>query len=160
MFWAVEEAVSSPVVAGVSAIFHASAPVDLKFTRRISLRSEKSGVPVYLMTVGGQPFPTSAATHWNVSHAPSEGRTDSRMWVRGGNPCWKIDQIKNKKGSCRNLSLKYDPLTSSLQEVRSKVESSWAHYPVGEAGRSDRKSAVVVPFARPSRQSAPVARAL
>jgi len=170
MFWAIEEAVSSPVVAGVAGVFHCREPVDLKFTRRISLRCEKSGVPAYLLTVGSQAFPTAATTHWHVSHAPSQSKTRARMWVRGGAPCWKLVQEKNKKGSCARLTLEYDPSTASLYDLQSKIESRRSR-PVRETdepvlasvARGTEKAAgkaVVVPFAKPLQRGTRPAREL
>ncbi|WMS41613.1 hypothetical protein RDV64_16220 [Acuticoccus sp. MNP-M23] len=171
MFWVMEEAIASPVVTGVSGVFHCKSSLDLKFTRRISLRSEKSSLPVYLLAIDSPQFPTSAVSHWNISHAPSQGVTSSRQWINGGNPCWKLDQIKNKKGSCRSFVLGYDPVASSLYEMQSEVNfrreavagavqckrDPWAGSALPERSAVDT---VVVPFAKTMRRRVPSAERL
>lgn len=70
VLWAVEEGLRSPAVGAVVCDFGPASGLDLTVTRRLALRSERSGIPAYLI-VTGQPEATAARTRWRIEPALS-----------------------------------------------------------------------------------------
>jgi protein ImuA len=73
LLWAAEEAASCPALAATVIVLGAREKLyGFAESRRLKLRQEKSGVPLFI--VRSQPRQTSAATaRWRVAFAPSQG---------------------------------------------------------------------------------------
>jgi len=108
VFWSLEEALKAHAVAAVVGEFHTKRPLHLTPTRRLALRSARTGVPVYLLAAASAPFASAAQTHWTVSTpaAAGEGLAD-----HVGPPVWRLDVHKNKKCPCSTFSAGFDTLS-------------------------------------------------
>jgi protein ImuA len=113
VFWTLEEALASrAVAAAVGELPAGCRSLGLTSTRRLALRSEKAGVPVYLLTVGSALPATACRTVWRLAARP--GRTAAAGRVLLGLPSWRAEMLKNKSGSCTDMTLRYRPSDRDL----------------------------------------------
>ena len=108
VLWAMEEALrSGAVCAVVGEIDKPGSRLDLTATRRLALRSERAGVPAYILVAHGASVgATAARTRLRVASTSSVPTPSEDLL---GPPSWTVDQIKNKKGSCGTGAIAYDP---------------------------------------------------
>jgi len=107
VLWAMEEGLRSGAVHAVVGEMDKPGPrLDLTATRRLALRSERAGVPAYVLVANGEGVgATAARSRSRIQSAPAP--TSGRGLL--GPPSWSIAQIKNKKGPCRTAAIAYDP---------------------------------------------------
>ncbi|WP_108660718.1 hypothetical protein [Acuticoccus kandeliae] len=113
--WAVEEALGSSAVGAVVAEIGDLRALDLTATRRIALRSEQSGVPVYWVGIG-RPGHTAARTHWNIEPAKSEPQPLFASLL--GDPEWVAALMKNRRGRCGAQRVGFSWRTGGFVEAR------------------------------------------
>jgi len=99
--WAIEEGLACRGLAGVVGEFQGLPKhIDLTATRRLALRAREGGRPVFLLTHGGPPMVTAAATRWLVAPGPSP--PDPELAEAGfdapGDPAWSLALEKNRDG--------------------------------------------------------------
>jgi protein ImuA len=92
LFWAMEEGLRCP---GMAAVLGETRAVDPTAGRRLSLATEKSGVPALLLRSQPAPPQSVCTTRWRVASAPSHstpGLADL------GNPRWRLELRRNRFG--------------------------------------------------------------
>ncbi len=121
--WAMEEGARCPALAAVVGEFHGFVrALDLTASRRLSLRAQESGVPVFLLRHGAAAEPGAALTRWRAAPAASGPVT----LVPGGNetgmgrhpfiglPRWRAALDRNREGSSARLTLEWSHAASRL----------------------------------------------
>ncbi|MEM7521671.1 MAG: hypothetical protein AAF307_11605 [Pseudomonadota bacterium] len=93
VLWAMEEGAACAGLSAVVGEIH-GAPEVLSFTatKRLALRSEASGVPVWLMRSGDHGALSAARERWRLTSLPS----DVHVWNRAapGAPVWEADLFR------------------------------------------------------------------
>ena len=110
LLWAMEEGAHTPVLAAVvGEVQGAQKALDLTATRRLLLRAQTSGVPVFLVRHGAAFEPTAALTRWCVtperSQAPALLRSGPHEAV--GEAAWTVDLTRNRDGRSGRLDLEW-----------------------------------------------------
>ena len=107
VLWAAEEGLRSKAIGAVVAEISSSArALDLTASRRLALRSERSGVPAYLLATGEGLGATAARTRWRVTGAPSRLAPGPSLL---GYPAWTVELLKNRDGPCGRQVLGFAP---------------------------------------------------
>ncbi len=86
LFWAMEEGLRTP---GIAAVVGETRAADPTAGRRLSLATEKNGVPALLLRPQPAPPQSVCATRWRVASAPSLDLTQSR---------WQVELRRNRFG--------------------------------------------------------------
>lgn len=108
VLWTIEEALASGAVsAAVGELPSSCRQLNLTTTRRLAIRSETAGVPVYLLTVGTALPATACRSVWRLSSLPSRTVAAGRSLL--GVPAWRATMLKNKWGSCADLTFRPRP---------------------------------------------------
>ncbi|MTH98085.1 ImuA family protein [Roseibium sp. RKSG952] len=110
LLWAMEEGARCPALAAVvGEVQGALKLLDLTATRRLMLRAQAGGVPVFLVRHGVVGEPTAAATRWcvapHVSAVPPlspQGPHDGL-----GQPVWVVDLNRNRTGREGRLTVEW-----------------------------------------------------
>lgn len=90
--------------------------LDLTASRRLSLAAEKSGVPLFLLRLEGEPVPSAAQTRWRVAAAPSQSLPGNAP----GRPTFDIELLRQKSGpSGMRWRLEWDRDQRQFHEIRS-----------------------------------------
>ncbi|WP_417680918.1 ImuA family protein [Roseibium sp.] len=110
LLWAMEEGTRSSVLAAVvGEVQGAQKALDLTATRRLLLRAQASGVPVFLVRHGAAFEPTAALTRWCVSpersRAPALLRSGPHEAV--GEAVWNVELTRNRDGRSGRLDLEW-----------------------------------------------------
>lgn len=124
VLWAMEEGLRSGAVSAVVGEIHDAAyRLDLTATRRLSLQSERSAVPAYLLVGGEGPGgPTAARTHWQISSIPAPAGAGLL-----GPPAWRVDLVKNKTGPCGGANVGFDPARRRVFEIDGELRADAPH---------------------------------
>jgi protein ImuA len=108
VLWTLEQALASGAVsAAVGELPATCRQLNLTTTRRLALRSEARGIPVYLMTTGTDLPATACRSMWRLSPRPSRTGDAGRLLM--DLPVWRAAAIKNKWGPCADLLLRHQP---------------------------------------------------
>ena len=86
LFWAMEEGLRTP---GIAAVVGETRAADPTAGRRLSLATEKSGVPALLLRPQPAPPQSVCATRWRVASAPSPDLMQAR---------WQVELRRNRFG--------------------------------------------------------------
>lgn len=110
LLWAMEEgARSSALAAVVGEVQGGHKALDLTATRRLLLRAQTSGVPVFLVRHGVTFEPTAAVSRWCVapraSSAPALLRDGPHEAI--GQVCWNLELTRNRDGRPGRLDLEW-----------------------------------------------------
>jgi len=110
LLWAMEEGARAPALAAVvGEVQGAQKALDLTATRRLQLRAQASGVPVFLVRHGAAFEPTAALTRWCVmpghSQAPALLRAGPHEAI--GQPVWNVELTRNRDGRSGRLDLEW-----------------------------------------------------
>ncbi|NMN58657.1 protein ImuA [Xanthobacter sp. SG618] len=81
--------------------------IDLTATRRLALRSERSGVPSLLLRPGADPGPSAAATRWRVAAAPSRVAGDVPAFCLGL-PAFALEIERNRLGPTGRFTVEWN----------------------------------------------------
>lgn len=108
VLWAMEEGAGCAGLAAVVGEIH-GAPEVLSFTatKRLVLRSEASGVPVWLIRTGDDGALSAARERWRVSSLPSE----MHRWNphAPGHPLWEADLFRARGRAPGVWSARHEP---------------------------------------------------
>ena len=110
LLWAMEEGARASVLAAVvGEVQGAQKTLDLTATRRLLLRAQTSGVPVFLVRHGAAFEPTAALTRWCVtpghSQAPALLRSGPHEAI--GEAAWTVELTRNRDGRSGRLDLEW-----------------------------------------------------
>ncbi|MDD7909372.1 inducible mutagenesis protein A [Pseudovibrio exalbescens] len=124
VLWALEEGSQcralSVVVGEMQGDFKS---LDLTATRRLALRSERSGVPVFLMRHSGQAAVSAAMTRWRVTPLRSEavGLRNKGAFVPAralmAAPCWHVELEKNRDGRPGSCELEWNHAEQRFKRI-------------------------------------------
>lgn len=88
--------------------------LDLTATRRLSLRADGSGVPVFLLRASAHPTPSVAITRWRVEAAPSRPLPGEAP----GAPAFLVSLLRHRAGlPGRCWHLEWDHETGSFHDI-------------------------------------------
>lgn len=115
LLWGLEEGASCPALAAVLGdIQGPQRLVDLTATRRIALRAERSGVPVFLLRHAAECEPTAARTRWVITPAVSKPPDLLKDGPHAGPheglgaPVWTVNLTRNRDGRPGHLTVEWD----------------------------------------------------
>ncbi|MTI18329.1 inducible mutagenesis protein A [Rhodobacteraceae bacterium RKSG542] len=124
VLWAMEEgAHCSDLVAVVGELQGEMKGEGLTVTRRLVLRAERSGTPVFLVGHGWQAAPSAALTRWQVLPRVSGGLTEKKRkasaFASGGKPQveaaqWSLLLERNREGRPGRCDLEWNHDTNSF----------------------------------------------
>jgi len=108
VLWAMEEGAACAGLAAVIGEIHgAPAVLDFTATKRLAMRAETSGVPVYLIRSADHATLSAARERWRVAALPSQPHPyDSRS---PGNPQWDVDLFRARGRKPGRWVAQYDP---------------------------------------------------
>ncbi|MEM1300514.1 MAG: inducible mutagenesis protein A [Pseudomonadota bacterium] len=92
--WVLEEALGSGALAAVAGSVR---ELELTPSRRLSLATERTGTPLFLLRPHDTTGATAAETRWQVSPLPST--RDPFDAYAPGNAAWRLDLIRNRSGA-------------------------------------------------------------
>ncbi|RAH99397.1 hypothetical protein DLJ53_23000 [Acuticoccus sediminis] len=126
VLWVLEQALGSPSVEiAIGELKNDKGILDLKSTRRLSLRSAASDIPVHLISAG-KTGATAALSRWKVEPFSRSGFP----WPRTlGWSAWRLALIKNKKGIYGDQSVSFEP--TERRFVSEKLPATSATHPQG-----------------------------
>lgn len=124
MLWALEEGSQcqslSVVVGEMLGDFK---ELDLTSTRRLVLRAERSGVPLFFMRHGADAAVSAAMTRWCVGPGPMPPATRDRAGAYVphralmGAPRWRVTLEKNREGRPDSCDLEWNHATRQFDEI-------------------------------------------
>lgn len=146
VLWAMEEGLRSRALAAVvGEVPREPKALGLTATRRLALRSERAGVPAYLIAaVGPGTGATAARTHWRIAAAPSRDEAAAAAFLLG-TPTWTLELLKNRDGPCARRVVGFAPRRGRYLTPAIPCRASSAR----QAPPSRPPSPDVVPFVRP-----------
>ena len=107
VLWAMEEGASCAGLSAVVGEIH-GAPEVLSFTatKRLALRSEASGVPIWLIRTGEDGALSAARERWRLGSLPS----DTHVWnaAAPGAPVWEADLFRARGRAPGTWEARYD----------------------------------------------------
>jgi len=107
VLWAMEEGAACAGLSAVVGEIH-GAPEVLSFTatKRLALRSETSGVPIWLIRTGEEGSLSAARERWRLSSRPS----DAHPWNRAapGQPVWEAELFRARGRAPGTWEARYD----------------------------------------------------
>jgi protein ImuA len=108
VLWAMEEGASCAGLSAVIGEIHgAPASLDFTATKRLAMRAEASGVPVFLLRSGDPGVLSAARARWRVMSLPSlTNAHDSRA---PGSPQWDLDLFRARAQTPGRWVAQYDP---------------------------------------------------
>jgi protein ImuA len=108
VLWAMEEgAACAGLSAVVGEIHGAPAVLDFTATKRLAMRADASGVPVFLLRSGDPGILSAARMRWRVTSLPSQPHPhDSRS---PGTPQWDVDLFRARGHTLGRWVAQYDP---------------------------------------------------
>jgi protein ImuA len=105
--WALEESLDCRGIAAVVGEFgDKGRRIDVTAGRRLGLRAQKAGIPVFLLTPTGTPACLAAATRWRVAPCPSASATYP---LAPGRPAFRIARERNREGPTAAFDLEWMP---------------------------------------------------
>lgn len=108
VLWAMEEgAACAGLSAVVGEIYGAPAALDFTATKRLAMRADVSGVPVFLLRSGDPGILSAARARWRITSLPSYPHpNDNRS---PGVPQWDVDLFRARGRTPRRWVARYDP---------------------------------------------------
>ncbi len=108
VLWAMEEGAACAGLSAVIGEIHgAPAALDFTATKRLAMRAEASGVPVFLLRSGDPGVLSAARARWRVTSLPSQTHShDSRA---PGTPQWDLDLFRARTQTPGRWVAQYDP---------------------------------------------------
>jgi protein ImuA len=93
VLWAMEEALGCPALgAAVGEVWGDPPALDFTATKRLALRSERTGVPAWLLRRAARPDLSAARERWRVSALPSPPAPDDLR--APGDPLWQATLLR------------------------------------------------------------------
>ncbi|MGI9351357.1 MAG: ImuA family protein [Rhizobiaceae bacterium] len=114
---------------------------DLSVSRKLMLRSQKSGVPLFILRQAGREEASSAATRWHVKPSPS---LQDENFSRGlGNMRLTLTLEKNRNGQTGQWVIAWNPQTRSFEHAAQSSSAAYSQLPLATAShRPHRPSSV------------------
>lgn len=108
VLWAMEEGAACAGLSAVIGEIHgAPAALDFTATKRLAMRAEASGVPVFLLRSGDPGVLSAARARWRITSLPSLTHPhDSRA---PGTPQWDLDLFRARTQQPGQWVAQYDP---------------------------------------------------
>lgn len=109
LLWAAEEAASCPALGAAVIVLGAREKLyGFTASRRLKLRQERSGVPLFLVrATSGEP--TAATARWRIAAAPSQGRSvPGAAQPLLGSPRWRVCLERHGGQPPREWDIDYD----------------------------------------------------
>ncbi|MEM6712150.1 MAG: hypothetical protein AAF590_07695 [Pseudomonadota bacterium] len=141
VLWAMEEGLRCQALGGIiGEIWGDPRALDFTATKRLALRAERQGVPVFLVRAGGAPSLSAARKRWRVCSRPSVPHPfDSKA---PGAPRWRADLFRSRGSKPGTFEVDYDPTTHRLDLVPAFRHSALAPPQSTAGGRAfDRQGA-------------------
>ncbi|MCI5099959.1 ImuA family protein [Phaeobacter italicus] len=111
VLWTMEEgAACSALCAVVGEIHGAPSVLDFTATKRLAIRSEASGVPLYLIRSGDPGTLSAARQRWRLASLPSEPHPDDTQ--APGQPRWSAELFRARNRAPGHWVAQYDTDTS------------------------------------------------
>ena len=115
VLWAMEEgAACSGLAAVVGEIHGAPAALDFTATKRLALRSESSGVPVWLIRSGDSGGLSAARERWRIGALPSAVHPDDPC--APGKAAWDAELFRARGRPPGRWVAQYDPNANDAQD--------------------------------------------
>ncbi|MGB5865092.1 MAG: hypothetical protein WBG95_12430 [Sulfitobacter sp.] len=110
VLWAMEEGAACTGLAAVVGEIHgAPAVLDFTATKRLAMRADTSGVPVFLLRSGDPGVLSASRERWRITSLPSQlNPYDSRS---PGNPQWDVDLFRARSQTPGRWVASYDQYT-------------------------------------------------
>lgn len=106
--WVAEEALSvAQLAAVVVEIGGAPRVLDLTATRRLALRAERQGTPVFLLRPAGPEMASAARTRWRIAPRPSG--PDPHGLAVLGRPGFALQLTRNRGGPTGTVDVEFHP---------------------------------------------------
>lgn len=108
VLWAMEEGAACAGLSAVIGEIHgAPAALDFTATKRLAMRAEASGVPVFILRSGDPGVLSAARARWRVMSLPSLTHPND---IRApGTPQWDLDLFRARAQQPRRWVAQYDP---------------------------------------------------
>ena len=107
VLWSVEQGLCCAGLAGVVAEIWGNADVvGFSATRRLAMRSERHGVPCYLLRWATRPTLSAARERWRVSSLPSLHHPDDAC--APGRPQWRVELFRSRFRPAGRWVVRYD----------------------------------------------------
>jgi len=114
VLWAMEEGAACSGLAAVVGEVHGAPPVlDFTATKRLALRAETSGVPVWLIRSGAVEGLSAARERWRIGALPSQRHPHNG--AAPGAPVWEAELFRARGRSPGVWAVQYDGGKSSLR---------------------------------------------
>lgn len=113
VLWSMEEGLRTASLAGVlGEIWGDPAVLDFTATKRLSMRAQASGVPVWMMRRGCAPSLSAARNRWRVASLPSSlPLHDAKA---PGAPAWQVELFRSRELPTGRWVARYDRTTHRL----------------------------------------------
>lgn len=120
VLWAMEEGATCAGLSAVVGEIH-GAPAVLSFTatKRLAMRADISGVPVFLLRSGDPGVLSAARMRWRVTSMPS--RIHPHDSQSPGNPQWDVDLFRARDRAPGRWVARYDPNSARAADRLSLV---------------------------------------
>ena len=138
VLWAMEEGASCAGLGGVLGEIHGGpAVLDFTATKRLVLRSEASGVPVWLIRSGDTGGLSAARERWRVSTHPSTPHIYDPQ--APGHPAWQAELFRARSRPPGTWTVHHDPSKDRKQD-RLRLVSQTRHATLDDAAARERTS--------------------
>ena len=108
VLWAMEEGATCAGLAAVVGEIHGAPPVlDFTATKRLALRSERSGVPVWLVRSGDPGVLSAARERWRIGSLPSAAHPDDAE--APGVPLWQAELFRARSRAPGTWVARHEP---------------------------------------------------
>lgn len=108
VLWAMEEGANCAGLSAVVGEIHgAPAVLDFTATKRLAMRADASGVPIYLIRSGDPGVLSSARERWRVASLPSQSHPHDVQ--SPGLPQWDVDLFRARARTPGRWVAQYDP---------------------------------------------------
>ncbi len=136
--WAMEEALGCPALGGIiGEVWGAPQVLDFTASKRLAIRAEAHGVPLWLIRRAASPDLSAARERWRVASLPSwQNEDDSRA---PGQPVWRADLFRARWRQPGSWVARLDPARGLIMD----------HGSEGAASESPVASPVSSPVASP-----------
>lgn len=125
LIWAMEEGLGCKALSAVvGEIYGSPSVLDFTATKRLILRSERSGVPAYLLRVSAASNLSAAHERWRVTALPSAMNPYDR--TAPGDPRWALDLFRARWRKPGFWEGRYDRSSNRLDMVPPMVDGALA----------------------------------
>jgi len=138
-FWATGEAVRSGGSAAV--MFHLKGnpqSFDLSISRKLMLRAQTSGTPLFIVRQAGEEETSSASTRWHIK--PETSLPDQAFTKGVGQMRLTLTLEKNRNGQLGRWPIAWNPQTRSFNHVKESPDTTHSVLPVHSSAYRPHRS--------------------